>query len=73
MVAIVDDDALALQRLWHWETTAPDRVALTQPIVGGAVRDYSWREVLDRAIELNPNDAATHSAETRRYTGRGLS
>jgi long-chain acyl-CoA synthetase len=42
MVAIVDDDALALQRLYHWETTAPDRVALTQPIGGGAVRDYTW-------------------------------
>jgi len=49
MVAIVANDALALQRLYHWETTAPDRVALTQPVGGGAVVDYVWRDVLDQS------------------------
>ena len=53
MVDIVaDDDALALQRLYHWETTAPDRVAFTQPIGGGAVRDYTWRDVLDQSRRM---------------------
>jgi long-chain acyl-CoA synthetase len=42
-------DTLALQRLYHWEKTTPDRVALTQPLGGGAVRDYTWREVLDQS------------------------
>ncbi len=48
----VSSDALALQRLYHWEKTAPDRVAYTQPIVDGAVRDYTWREVMDQARRM---------------------
>ena len=43
---------LALQRLYHWETTAPDKVVLTQPLGGGAVRDYTWREVLDQTRRM---------------------
>jgi long-chain acyl-CoA synthetase len=65
MSTIIADDALALQRLYYWERTAPDRVALTQPLGGGAVRDYTWREVLDqsrrmaahlRSLGLQPGD-----------------
>ncbi len=52
MATIIADDALALQRLYHWEKTAPDRVALTQPLGGGAVRDYTWREVLDQSRRM---------------------
>ena len=29
-------DALALQRLYHWEKAAPDRVLFTQPYEGAA-------------------------------------
>ncbi|ODV02965.1 MAG: AMP-binding acetyl-CoA synthetase [Rubrivivax sp. SCN 70-15] len=46
------DDTLALQRLYHWERTAPDRVALSQPMGGGQVRDYTWREVLDQSRRM---------------------
>ncbi|MGB7739621.1 MAG: AMP-binding protein [Steroidobacteraceae bacterium] len=52
MATIVADDALALQRLYYWEKTAPDRVALTQPLGGGVVRDYTWREVLDQSRRM---------------------
>ena len=52
MATIVDDDALALQRLYYWEKTTPDRVALTQPLGGGVVRDYSWREALDQSRRI---------------------
>ena len=52
MATIVADDALALQRLYFWEETAPDRVALTQPLGGGVVRDYTWREVLDQSRRM---------------------
>jgi long-chain acyl-CoA synthetase len=52
MTSIISDDALALQRLYHWEKTAPDRVAMTQPLGGGAVRDYTWREVLDQSRRM---------------------
>jgi long-chain acyl-CoA synthetase len=45
-------DALALQRLYHWERTAPERVVLTQPMGGGVVQDHTWREVLDQARRM---------------------
>jgi long-chain acyl-CoA synthetase len=45
-------DALALQRLYHWEKTAPERIAFTQPLGGGALRDYRWGEVMDQARRL---------------------
>ncbi|MBX3634791.1 MAG: AMP-binding protein [Rubrivivax sp.] len=48
----VTADALALQRLYHWEKTAPDRVAFTQPLGGGPVRDYTWREVMDQSRRM---------------------
>jgi long-chain acyl-CoA synthetase len=51
----VEDEALALQRLYHWESTAPDRVVLTQPMGGGVVRDFAWREVMDQSRRM-----ATH-------------
>ena len=48
----VAPEALALQRLYHWEKTAPDRVALTQPMGGGVVRDFTWREVMDESRRM---------------------
>jgi long-chain acyl-CoA synthetase len=52
MSPFVAADALALQRLYHWETSAPDRVVLTQPMGGGVLRDFTWREVLDQARRM---------------------
>ena len=52
MATKVNPDTLALQRLYHWESTGPDRVALTQPLGGGAVRDFTWREVLDQSRRM---------------------
>jgi len=46
------DDTLALQRLYHWERTTPDRVALSQPVGDGVVRDYTWRDVLDQSRRM---------------------
>ena len=48
----VPADALALQRLYHWEKTQPDRVALTQPTGGGVVIDYTWKQVLDHTRRM---------------------
>jgi long-chain acyl-CoA synthetase len=42
----VAPEQLALQRLYHWEKTAPDRVILTQPLGGGAIRDFTWGEAM---------------------------
>ncbi len=45
-------DQLALQRLYHWERVAADRVALTQPMGGGVVRDFTWKDVLDQTRRM---------------------
>jgi long-chain acyl-CoA synthetase len=45
-------DMLALPCFYHWEKTAPGRVALTQPLGGGVVRDYTWAEVADQVRRM---------------------
>ena len=52
MAAIVSADALALQRLYHWEKTQPERVVFTQPLGAGQVREYTWREVMDQTRRM---------------------
>jgi len=52
MALTVAADTLALERLYHWERTAPDRVVLTQPMGGGIVKDFTWREVLDQTRRM---------------------
>ncbi len=46
-MSTIPSDMLALQRLYHWEKTAPNRIALTQPMGGGVTRDFTWGEVAD--------------------------
>ena len=48
----VAPEKLALQRLYHWEKAAPDRVILTQPQGGGAVRDFTWRQAMDEVRRM---------------------
>ncbi len=48
----VSPDALALQRLYHWERNAPDRVVLTQPLGGGATRDHTWAQLVDESRRM---------------------
>src|SRR5512139_218123 len=48
----VSDDALALQRLYHWEKAAPERVVLTQPVGAGSVRDFTWAQVIDESRRM---------------------
>ncbi len=43
---------LALQRLYHWEKTAPQRVALTQPMGGDVVQDFTWAQVADQSRRM---------------------
>lgn len=38
-------DMLALQRLYHWEATAPHRICFTQPVGQGVVKTFTWSEV----------------------------
>ena len=48
----IADAKLALQRLYHWEATAPDRVVLTQPMGGGVVRDFTWAQLMDQSRRM---------------------
>ncbi len=45
-------DHLALQRLYYWEKTSPDRIALTQPMGGGVVQDFTWAQVGDQVRRM---------------------
>jgi long-chain acyl-CoA synthetase len=48
----VAPEQLALQRLYHWEIVAANRVALSQPMGGGIVRAFTWKEVLDQTRRM---------------------
>ena len=48
----VAPDTLALQRLYHWEKAAPDRIALTQPMGPGAVQDFTWGQVAEQVRRM---------------------
>jgi long-chain acyl-CoA synthetase len=50
--SLVADDALALQRLYHWEKTAPDKVVFTQPVGEGRVVTTTWRQAIDQARRM---------------------
>jgi long-chain acyl-CoA synthetase len=50
-------EALALQRLYHWEKTAPDKPLFTQPYEGaakgtGQVRTWSWKQAADETRRI---------------------
>lgn len=51
----VSSDLLALQRLYYREKTSPDRIALTQPMGGGVIQNYTWAQVGDQVRRM-----ATH-------------
>lgn len=44
-MSAIPPQMLALQRLYHWEQTSPGRIAFTQPMGGGTLRDMTWGEV----------------------------
>ena len=52
MSAKLTPDALPLQRIYFWEKTQAGRVAFTQPVGGGQVRDYTWGEAVDQARRM---------------------
>jgi len=51
-MASIPADSLALQRLYHWERTAADRVILTQPLGGGEVQTFTWGQVADQVRRM---------------------
>ena len=52
MMRPIERDDLPLERAFRWEKETPDKVYLTQPLGGGKVRDYTWRQTLDEARRM---------------------
>jgi long-chain acyl-CoA synthetase len=52
MAFTINDDALALQRLYHWEKTTPDKVIFTQPMGGDKVVTFTWKQAMDQARRM---------------------
>ncbi|MBL8320188.1 MAG: AMP-binding protein [Burkholderiaceae bacterium] len=48
----VAPEQLALQRLFHWERSAPDRIVLSQPMGGGELREFTWKQALDQTRRM---------------------
>ncbi|MBP8144119.1 MAG: AMP-binding protein [Inhella sp.] len=48
----ISPDHLALQCLYYWESAAPSRVALTQPMGHGEVKNYTWGQVADEVRRM---------------------
>jgi len=56
-MSVVEPSALALQRLYHWEKTAPEQLLFTQPYEGaakgtGQVRTWTWKQALDETRRI---------------------
>jgi long-chain acyl-CoA synthetase len=45
-------ETLALQRMYQWEKSSPDKVVFTQPMGGGVVRDWTWKQALDEVRRM---------------------
>ena len=59
-MAAIPREMLALQRLYHWEKTAPQRIALSQPMGRGVMRDFTWAEVADQVRRMAMHLQAQH-------------
>ncbi len=58
--AEMTEPSLALERLYHWEETTPDRICLTQPMGGGVTRDFTWGEVAEQVRRMAAHLEAQH-------------
>ncbi len=52
MASTVSADTLALQRMYQWEKTQPERMVFTQPLGGGQVVTYTWRQAMDQVRRM---------------------
>jgi long-subunit acyl-CoA synthetase (AMP-forming) len=53
-----------LEAAYRWEKNAPDKVWLTQPMGGGVVRDFTWRQALDEARRMATHLKSLHAPGT---------
>jgi long-subunit acyl-CoA synthetase (AMP-forming) len=48
----IEANDLPLERVYRWEKECGQRIYMTQPTGGGAVRDYTWAETVDQARRM---------------------
>ena len=48
----ISADQLALQRMYYWEKKAPSATVLTQPMGGGALREFTWAQLMDETRRM---------------------
>ena len=46
------EPSLALDQVYHWEKTSPNRRWMTQPIGDGKVQTYTWAQAMDEARRM---------------------
>ena len=51
MSALLNDKS-PLGCLYHWEKTSPEVVHFTQPVGGGKVVEYTWRQIMDEVRRM---------------------
>jgi long-chain acyl-CoA synthetase len=52
MASSARPETLALQRLYQWEQTTPDKTVFTQPMGGGVVREWTWKQAVDEVRRM---------------------
>ena len=52
MASSARPETLALQRLYQWEQTTPDKTVFTQPVGGGVVREWTWKQAVDEVRRM---------------------
>lgn len=45
-------DRLILGDAYHWESTAPDRLYMTQPMGGGKLETFTWKQAMDQVRRI---------------------
>jgi long-chain acyl-CoA synthetase len=48
----LEDGDLLLDRVYRWERERGDVVWMVQPLAGGQVREYTWKQAVDEALRM---------------------
>jgi long-subunit acyl-CoA synthetase (AMP-forming) len=48
----IESKDLTLENLYRWEKETPQRVYMTQPMGGGALREFTWAQTVDEAKRM---------------------
>ena len=52
MASTARPETLALQRMYQWEKSIPDKTVFTQPMGAGQVREWTWKQAVDEVRRM---------------------